>query len=98
MLLIFERPVIHQEYAKFLIRPFLRHSFTMLGFAVVAVCLSGAYAAELAGPQAAAGYIKDTFAAKQKYFGNIADSGTLGNAKTKEILASQFNALTAENR
>jgi hypothetical protein len=70
----------------------------MLGFAVLAVCFTGAYAAEMAGPQAAAGAIKDMFAAKNKYFGNIADSGTLASAKTKEILASQFNALTAENR
>jgi hypothetical protein len=71
----------------------------MLASTVLAVCVASAYGTPaIVGPETAAGAIKNMFAARKKYFGNIADSGTLGNAKTKEILSTQFNALTAENR
>jgi hypothetical protein len=54
--------------------------------------------ATVAGPITAAGSIREKFAARRKYFGNIADGPTLGNSKTQNILTTHFDAITAENR
>jgi len=63
---------------------------------LLAFCASGALAQ--VGPITAGQSIAAKFAAKDKYFGSIADGVTLNNPITGKVLSAHFNALTAENR
>jgi hypothetical protein len=73
-------------------------SLTMFAGLIIVLWATQTLATAVAGPITAAGSIREKFAARRKYFGNIADGSTLGNSKTQNILTTHFDAITAENR